>query len=697
MDRKIVALAFGLVLLMVGLSFAPAQLGHAGAVAAPAPVRSAAPTMVAVAAPHIVAHPIPATTFPRTVLIETFTGVWCIHCPNESQALYNIDLTTDRSVIDIAELHVCAFAPGQGPCLENYVPPDGTSTTRGTFYNVCGFPDVFIDGIHGVCGATDSTSQMQYEYDSDINNASAIPGNVSIAEAASVVGGNVSVDANITSGVTGTYNAVSYLLEYIGKKNVNNGYGPHDVAWIVRETLYNHPVSLTAGASTQIHPFGPILRTWNELNFSVVTFVQLNSTKVIQNANMVPVTTLTAGVLSNQSALFSGANATITVRVANSSTHIPLVGAAVSLSASLGVLTPTVGVTDATGNFTAVFTAPAVTYPTNIAISARATAVGYTGSVGSVSILVSPRVLSSVPTGVTVSPANQQVTLNWTVPPSGGAGVTYYIYRSTTSTGTFAAIGASSSTWFNDTGLTAGQTYWYEVRSHNASGYSDYSTAVAATSVTAVAQGLPFTTGWWIEVDGANFSSGSNASLGLYMPSGQFTYDCGPASYAFKASDAAGSVHVAGTPVTITAVFAPRYAALQGTVSPTDATVTLNGAAVAVVSGAFSQVLAAGTYSLVVAAAGYQTKTQSITLTPGNVTTVNVQLDQQPTSTSSLASSNGGLTSGEMIGIVGAAAAVLVLLVAFFAIRSSRSKRARSEGTDGAASDTPPGSSGPAP
>jgi len=51
---------------------------------------------------------------------------------------------------------VSAFAPGQGPCLDDYVPPDNTSTVRGGFYNVCGFPDVFFDGLYPSCGSTNN-------------------------------------------------------------------------------------------------------------------------------------------------------------------------------------------------------------------------------------------------------------------------------------------------------------------------------------------------------------------------------------------------------------------------------------------------------------------------------------------------------------------------------------------------------------
>ncbi|HEV8049891.1 MAG TPA: hypothetical protein VGP88_04795, partial [Thermoplasmata archaeon] len=92
--------------------------------------------------------PTPMTGYPRTVLIETFTGVWCPHCPAEAQSLYQFDQNTSHNVLNIAELHGCEFAPGTGPCGDGYVPPDGSTDARGAFYGLTGYPTVITDGLH---------------------------------------------------------------------------------------------------------------------------------------------------------------------------------------------------------------------------------------------------------------------------------------------------------------------------------------------------------------------------------------------------------------------------------------------------------------------------------------------------------------------------------------------------------------------
>jgi hypothetical protein len=693
MQKSHIVATLALAFLIVALLSVPTQLGASvrttSSASAPLAALSAAP--VYYSAPH--ASPAPAAvSFPRTVLIETFTGVWCIHCPAEAEALHSIDDLNNRSVVDIAELHVCAFAAGQGPCLDNYVPPDGTSDTRGTWYGVCGFPDVFFDGLYNACGATNSIPQMEAEYNASIANASAYPGNVSISQTATVDGGNVIQHGEIDSAITGTYNVVTYLLEYIGKLNVNVGYGPHDVDHVVRETLANHPVSLTAGESTAISATGAINSTWNELNFSVVTFVQQNSTMIVENANQAPVTTLTTAVASNTTSLFSNGAATVSIHVANSTTGDPLVGATVNLSVSGGgTVTPTGGVTDANGNLTVAYQAPTVTSSTNVVITAAVASAGYTAGTGTVTLTVNPILVPDIPTGVTITPSSQQVSLNWTIPGTGGAGVTYHVFRAAALAGPYSEIVAQFATSYADTTVLAGHSYWYKVSAQNTAGFSGNTSAISASSVTVLTQGLAPYTGWWITIDSTNFSAATNGSQLLYLPNGYFAYQYGPHSYAYLAPTATGSLNVAGSSVTITATFAPRYAGLKGTVSPADATVTVNGTAVTVSGGAFLDSLVAGTYVLNVSAVGYNSNASMVTLTPGNISSVTVQLTSAPGSTTSPSGTggSGGLTGADWIVLaVGVVAVAAVIGGAM--VFSGRGKRPSAPRNGASPSNRPP-------
>jgi hypothetical protein len=674
---------------IVALLMASAPVGSiAGSVAlAPAPAPAPASHVGTAASALTTASAALPTTFPRTVLIETFTAVWCIHCPAESQALWNIDHSTNRSVIDIAELHVCAFAPGSGPCLENYVPPDGTSDARVSFYDVQGFPTVFFDGQHPQYGATNDGAQMEGIYNSSIANASAIPGNVSISQSATISYGNVTERANITSGITGTYNAITYLLESINKVNVSNGYGPHDLGDVVRATLYNHPVTLTAGATTGFTVTAPLNASWNQQNLSVVTFVQQNSTKTIENANLAPASFLAANVEDAQSSVSSYLNSTVTVHVANTTTGLPVSGAAVTLSSNYGgTFTPNGGVTAANGSFMTTFAAPSVTSTVWDVIAAVATAGTDTGYATTM-VAVNPLLPPTAPTGLTITPGVNNVTLNWTVPSTGGGGVTYYVSQSASSTGAFSVIGLVGGTTYKDTGLAAGSTYWYKVAAADAAGFSVNTSAISASAVTADPVGLPSNVGWWLALDAGNFSATTGVSLTVYLPVGVYPYSFGPVGDAVLATPPTAPLTVSASAFTFDANFTANLATLEGSVTPTDASVTLNGTAVPVADGEIFMQVVAGTYTLVVSSPGYQTVSKTVVLTPGGVTTVPpIQLQATAGPASGTTSSGSGVSGTELVEIFAIGAVAAIAVFAGVAVMMSRSRRGgrppRSDGAD---------------
>jgi len=590
----------------------------------------------------------PSTAYPRTVLVETFTAEWCVYCEVESQALYAIQETLNLNVVVVGELHVCYSSSN---CGDNYPTSDGTADNRASYYGVTAFPTVFFDGNHNIIGAAPTLSAMETWYTNDINNASAVPGNVSIAQSASVTGTTVTSHAAVTSGVDGTFHAVSYLVEYIGKNDSTR----HDLGYVVRGSLVDQTVTLTAGTTTELDGTHALGGNWNTQRLSVITFLQQNGSKIVENANLIPVTTLTTSVSADKTAVTALTTSTVTVTVTNSSTGVVIPGATVDLSTTgLGTLSPPSGITGSDGTFASTFTAPNVSAVETAVVTAKVAAAGYTGGSGTITLTLNPILPSTIPTGLTVTPANQMVALNWTVPASGSTGVTYYVYRSTTETGTFSPVAMSTATSFVDTGVVAGQGYWYKVSAHGPGGFSANTTPLFVNSVQAVPQGLPGDLGWWLAIDASNFSAADSASMALYLPSGFYSYAFGPDSYAFTAPIGTGSVLVTEAPLSISAVFLPRYADLVGTVSPVTATVTIDGTAVWVGDGAFEQPLEAGTYTVEITASGYTTNSSTVTLTPGNTTTMDVELVALPTSstTGAAASTATGLTSDEMISLV---------------------------------------------
>ncbi|MDR3711036.1 MAG: fibronectin type III domain-containing protein [Capsulimonadaceae bacterium] len=101
---------------------------------------------------------------------------------------------------------------------------------------------------------------------------------------------------------------------------------------------------------------------------------------------------------------------------------------------------------------------------------------------------------ASVPTGLTATPGNQQITLAWTA--STGA-VSYKVYRGTTAGGEAAtpvAVGLKTCAYV-DTGLTNGTTYYYTVTAVDAGGESGASNEAHAAPVANVPSGLTATAG----------------------------------------------------------------------------------------------------------------------------------------------------------------------------------------------------------
>src|SRR5205085_3901848 len=86
---------------------------------------------------------------------------------------------------------------------------------------------------------------------------------------------------------------------------------------------------------------------------------------------------------------------------------------------------------------------------------------GYSGTLVRNANLLTLSVTSpSTPNGLTATPGNNQVTLNWTTP----IGATNYnVKRATTSGGPYTIIASATMTGYTDTTVTNGITYYYVV------------------------------------------------------------------------------------------------------------------------------------------------------------------------------------------------------------------------------------------
>jgi autotransporter-associated beta strand protein len=115
---------------------------------------------------------------------------------------------------------------------------------------------------------------------------------------------------------------------------------------------------------------------------------------------------------------------------------------------------------------------------------------GYGGTLVNKSNLLTLAVTSTnTPNGLTATPGNNQISLNWTAP----VGATnYYVKRATSSGGSYTTIGTSTTTGYIDTMVTNGTTYYYVVSALSGSGESPNSVEASATPSSSLQAYLKF-------------------------------------------------------------------------------------------------------------------------------------------------------------------------------------------------------------
>ena len=147
------------------------------------------------------------------------------------------------------------------------------------------------------------------------------------------------------------------------------------------------------------------------------------------------------------------------------------------------------------------------------------------------------------PTGLTVSPGNAKVYLNWDASASGATG--YIVKRATTSGGDYTPVATPTANNYTDTGVANCTTYYYVVAATNSLGGSaNSSEQTAALGAFAVAVDSGGSAAGQFAAD-ANFSGGTQAAAttaaidtsGLVAPAPQAVYQTeryGNFTYAFN-------------------------------------------------------------------------------------------------------------------------------------------------------------------
>ena len=117
------------------------------------------------------------------------------------------------------------------------------------------------------------------------------------------------------------------------------------------------------------------------------------------------------------------------------------------------------------------------------------------GSQSSHATVTTPSILSA-PQIMTIAATSLTITIYWDPYTDSASATGYYIYRSSSLSGTYTLAGTSTETKFKDTGLSIGTTYYYKVAAYNSFGKSAQSSAVfqqtqSSSTYEIAAEGIP--------------------------------------------------------------------------------------------------------------------------------------------------------------------------------------------------------------
>lgn len=179
--------------------------------------------------------------------------------------------------------------------------------------------------------------------------------------------------------------------------------------------------------------------------------------------------------------------------------------------------------------------------------------------------------------------------------------------------------------------------------------------------------GLPAGTSWSVTVGSGTPQSSTTGTISVSEAAGMYTYSVGSVT-GFAATPGSGTAGVsAGGTTTVNVVFTGTSGYVAGTVSPSAATVLVDGTAVTTTNGAFNVSESAGLHSIRATASGYVTYVNNVTVSGGVTTHLTIAL-----STSGTSASSTGLSNTDLYAIVGGIVVLAAAIVIAAALIRSR-------------------------
>ena len=249
----------------------------------------------------------------------------------------------------------------------------------------------------------------------------------------------------------------------------------------------------SSGASNyKLDRWDPSTSTWKQIYYSSATSYTDSGSQLQPNTTYYY--EVCASNSSGDSAFSSSVSATTLAGVPNPPTGLTVSASALqTLSVSWNAVSGATNYvldrsTSSGGPFAQVYSGTTAAYAdsglqfgTTYYYEVNATTGGGTSTFSSV---VSGTTLPGVPTGLSATATSSQaISVSWTA-VAGAA--TYTLQRATSASGPWTQIYTGATAAFGDSGLQAGTTYYYEVRTNTATGNSAYSSSVSATTLAAV-------------------------------------------------------------------------------------------------------------------------------------------------------------------------------------------------------------------
>jgi thermopsin len=185
-------------------------------------------------------------------------------------------------------------------------------------------------------------------------------------------------------------------------------------------------------------------------------------------------------------------------------------------------------------------------------------------------------------------------------------------------------------------------------------------------TVTFTESGLPTGSSWSVTLNGVKALT-TTSSIKFSEPDGIYSFSVSNTTTYF-ASLTSGQITVSGSNASQNVQF-NHYGYLTGTVSPTGATVTVNGIVVSTNGGSFNLSEPAGTYHVVVSLKGYKTYYDNVTLSNGQTLNLPIALIKLP------GNLNNNILSSLSYTYIGIGLLALIVIIAIGAMAMRRGKR----------------------